>query len=61
MLEITITVKNEEKTYKEKILRYESLTLHHQDKDVLDMVATALKNANFEAQDIVIKINMVIQ
>lgn len=61
MLEITVTVKGEDKKYSEKILRYEPLTLDTQDEEIQSIVDTACKNAHFNPEDIVIKISMVIK
>ncbi len=61
MFELTVTVKGEEQSYKQKFLCYEQVNLSLDDPAIKDYIAQALANAKIEPIDIKIRILMVVE
>jgi len=58
--EITITIKDEEKTYKKKHLIYETYQVSEEDPIIKNIIAQGLKEFIGEPSDIKIRINLVV-
>ncbi len=56
--EITVTVKDSEKTLREKFLIYSAYTVHHDDPVIGSCVAKTIKSFNGEPDSVKIRINM---
>ena len=50
--EITVTIKSDESTYKQKFLEYETFSFSQDDPVIKSHVAEALSNAKIEPDDI---------
>ena len=61
MIELTVTVKGEESSYKQKFLCYELVTMSLDDPIIKDCVAQALANSKIEPEDIKIRVLMVVE
>ncbi len=59
LTEITVTLKADERRYKEKFLCYEPISLNMEDATLADCVATARAGFKGEPEEIVIKATMV--
>lgn len=58
--ELTVTIKGEDRTLREKNLIYDLFNVRDDDPIIKDCVARALKNFNGEPEKIRVKINLVI-
>ncbi len=60
-IELTVTIKDAERTYKQKFLVYEAVTFdsHEDDKVILKCIEEAKGNFQGEPEDIVIRATMV--
>lgn len=56
--EITVILKDDERTFKQKILAYENYTIDTNDPYLQQCVAEAMAQAKFEPTDITIKISI---
>lgn len=62
VIELTITLKDEERNYKQKFLIYDSVTLGDEYDPILkECVDEAIQNFQGEAEDIVVRAMMVIK
>lgn len=61
-LELTITLKDEERTYKQKFLVYESVTFSvENDPIIMKCILEARKNFEGEPEDVVVRATMVMK
>jgi hypothetical protein len=60
-IEITVILKDEERTYKQKFLHYENLTMDVQDPFIQSCIKSSCDNFKGDPEDIVIKTTMVIK
>jgi hypothetical protein len=61
MLELTVILKDSERTYRHKFLVYESLTMTVDDPNIRHYIEEAKKNFDGEPEDIKIKTHLEIQ
>ena len=61
MNEITVTIKGEESTYKQKFLVYEDFCWNENDRVIKDCVEQALSNSKIEPEDIKVRALMVMK
>ncbi len=61
MSEITVILKDSERTYRQKFLIYLPFSVHDRDPDILKCILEAKKNFDGEPEDISIKIHLEIQ
>lgn len=61
MIELTVTVKGEESSYKQKFLCYQPVTMTLDDQTIKECVAQSLANAKIEPEDIKIRVLMVVE
>lgn len=61
MNELTIILKDSERTYRQKFLMYERYAVHEDDPVILFCIAEARKNFEGEPESIQVKIHMEIQ
>lgn len=54
---LTITLKDDERTYKQKFLLYEPYIISEDDETIKDCINEALSNAEYEPDEIRININ----
>ena len=59
--ELTVTVKGEESTYKQKFLVYEEITWSEDDPVIKECVKEALSNAKIEPEDIKVRALLVMR
>ena len=59
--EITVTVKDEEKTLKKKYLIYELYQVHDQDPIIMDCIEQTVKNFSSEPSRISVRINLQVE
>ena len=57
-IELTITIEGEDKTYKEKHLVYETITLKDSDTLLNDYIQKAVSGAKFQAEDVKVRATM---
>lgn len=60
-IELTIILKDEERTYRQKFLIYEHVELHPMDEVIKRCVSESKKNFQGEPEDIQVKTLMVLQ
>ncbi len=60
-VELTVIMKNDERTQRQKFLIYEKITLEQSDPIVAKCLAEAYKNFNGCVEDVTIRTTMVIQ
>ncbi len=58
MSELTVILKDSERTYRQKFLIYETFTLTCEDPVILRCIEEAKKNFNGEPEDVQIKIHL---
>ena len=58
--EITVTIKDEERSLKSKFLIYESYTVSEEDPIIKDCIARTLRDFNGDPSDIRLKISLVV-
>jgi len=58
--EITVTIKDDERTYKSKHLIYTTYTISEDDPLIKELIAKALQEFNGEPTDVRIRINLTI-
>jgi hypothetical protein len=61
MCELTVILKDSERTYRQKFLVYENITVSIQDAHILHYIEEAKKNFQGEPEEIKIKIHLEIQ
>lgn len=61
MKEITVTIKGEESSYKQKFLEYRDFVCHEDDEVVKELIQAALSNSKIEPIDIKFRILMVMK
>lgn len=61
MSEITVILKDSDRTYKQKFLLYEIYTVDIEDSIICNCIEAAKKNFNGEPEDIKVKIHLEIQ
>lgn len=61
MSELTVILKDDHRTYRQKFLMYTSYTIHDQDEDILKCIIEAKKNFEGDPDTIQIKIHMEFQ
>ena len=61
MSELTVILKDESRTYRQKFLIYDLYSILHQDPKILECIELAKKNFEGEPDDIIIRINFVFQ
>jgi hypothetical protein len=61
MAELTVILKDSERTYRQKFLVYENITVSDQDSHILHYIEEAKKNFQGEPEEIKIKIHLEIQ
>lgn len=61
MCELTVILKDSERTYRQKFLIYEPITINENDPIVMNCIHEAKKNFNGEPENIQIKIHMEVQ
>ena len=54
-VELTVSLKGEDSTYKQKFLLYDTFQMKHDDKTILDCIREAKENARMEVEDIKIR------
>ena len=55
MIELTVTIKGEESSFKQKFLLYDKFQCHQDDPIITNCVETALSNAKIEPIDIKVR------
>jgi len=58
VIEITIVLKDSERTYRQKFLHYNDLLLSHQSEVILDCIKHAQENFQGVPEDVIIKTSM---
>jgi hypothetical protein len=58
--ELTVILKCEEKTYKEKFLVYESYSMSEDDPVILEYINTAKASLKSEPEEILVRVSMVV-
>lgn len=61
MSELTVILKDDERTYKQKFLIYEDYSVVHDDPAILHCIEEAKKNFDGEPESIQVKIHLEIQ
>jgi hypothetical protein len=59
--EITVILKDDERTYRQKFLMYEDFTMNHEDPVIKICIESARKNFEGEPDDIQIRVLMVLK
>lgn len=59
--ELTVVLKDTERTYRQKFLVYENISLSSQDPVISNCIDEALKNFEGEPEDVQVKILMVVK
>lgn len=60
-IELTVILKDTERTYKHKFLIYETFTMNPTDPHIMGCIKQAMENLDGEYEDIVIKTSMVVK
>jgi len=61
MSELTVILKDESRTYRQKFLMYETYSITHDDPQILKCIQDAKNNFEGDPDDIIIKINFTFQ
>lgn len=61
MSELTVVLKDESRTYRQKFLIYDPYTISFDDPNILQCVLEAKKNFDGDPSDIIIKVNFQVQ
>lgn len=61
MSELTIILKDSERTYRQKFLIYDTISVSHDDPTILKCIDEDMKNFDGEPENIQVKIHMEIQ
>ncbi len=60
-VEITVSIRDSERNYKQKFLVYDPITLNAPDPQLSALIQEAVKNFNGQPDDIRIRFNMVVE
>lgn len=61
MIEITVILKDSERTYRQKFLQHSRLDLWGDSKDILDCIKEARNNFHGEPEDIEVRASLVVK